>query len=922
MTEAQWNRIQSVYHELSEVPAAEREAAVRAACADDPVVLDEVLALLRAEDEDTEESALDSVVQRVAYDVASAQVDRVGPYRLVKEIGRGGMGTVYLGTRDDNEFTRKVAIKFLNMGMDRPEYQRRFRQERQILADLEHPNIARLLEGGQAGSGQPYLVMEFVDGKPLHQYCRDKKLSRAEILELFVRVCDAVDYAHSHLVVHRDLKPSNILVTQEGIPKLLDFGIAKVLAQRGENEPLTQNTSQMLTLDYASPEQISGEPISTVSDVYSLGVILYELLAHERPFQPRESQPLVYCVLHGDIVKPSERARKKGLSPIPPELDNVILKAMAREPIRRYRSAASLAEDLRRHMKGEAVLAHGDSTWYVASKFVRRHLVASTVAASLALAVVALAIQLAVTNQRLARERDTAVRERSNARATNSFLVNLFIASDPLIGDGTPMTPKGLLDRGAEQLRQEAVTDPALRANLLMGIGGAYSRMGEWQEARTHLDESLALLRELGEEGIEIRAEVLIEYTNTLERVGELTAAEGFARELVEINREYRPHKLASSLSALGNALAHQMKYAEAEKAYREGLTLVNPGPESADTSLRANLAIALFRQGRFREAEELVSEVRDLMRTYWGAQTPTLAFTYDTEANMERVRGNYTKSVKAFGRAIEIFRGAQEEELPMLAYQYCGLAETYLRMRDEQSAAAWLDRCDGLRTPNVRPDSFDAIALLQLRGVQDLLNGEIAEAESKFRRALSLQEHSFGNESLVRARGLRYLGIALRSTGNLEEADNSFAEAMRLHTSFGKGEDPEYTDLLLEKATTSIQRGRLGDADQLLRRVIRIRRDLRMAQATITEAELRLAASLTEQGKLEEAERLLNGALEHFQKQPSEVRGQEAEAHLLLAKVLTRKGQRSEAAARRARGEQVIAQIPPGAWRTWLLSQ
>jgi serine/threonine-protein kinase len=882
MTPEQWERIQGAYHRLSELPSEERVAALDSECADDPLVRDEVLALLGS----PPTGDLGEVVQQVAYDVATHAHERVGPYRLERRLGHGGMGTVYLGTRDDNEFERKVAIKFLNMGMDRPEYLRRFRQERQILADLEHPYIARLLEGGQSSKGQPYLVMEYVDGKPLIDYCRESQLSRAETLELVARICDAVQYAHTRLVVHRDLKPSNILVTAAGDPKLLDFGIAKVLASGATAEqPVTQNAGQMLTLDYASPEQIQGLPISTVSDVYSLGVILYELVAGERPFQRSGQTALIQAILHTDAARPGLRARENGMPPVPAELENVVMKAMAKEPARRYPSAAALAEDLRRHLHGQPVLAHGESRWYVVSKFVRRHRIATGVAAVLTLAVIGLAIQLALTNQRLQRERDLALKERATARRVSSFLVELFGTTDPSITDGKELSAKEMLDIGARRLRSREVTDPEVRADLQSGIGAAYIRMGRWQDARVHLEESMQLLRQVGDSGVDVRIEVLTEYSNLLEVSGELLKAEAVARELVDVARRYRPRTLALSLSTLGNALSHQMKYAEAEKAYREGLALTERGT-GPHIPLKANLCIALLRQGKFDESHSMLVDVKTLIRENWGENSRALAIIADSFANLEAARGNYTAAMQAFEESIRYEMGPDGQVSPRVAEHYCGLAKAYLRTRDAEAAAEALGKCAVIREKEVQPDSFDALAVVQIRGMLHLLRRQPQAAATEFQGVLRVFEQKYGERHVARATVLRLLGTALSETGDVAGADRQFAEAFRIRQQVGLPQDPEFAELSLAAGVAALRAGRLPEAERLLRDSASTWERLRVSPALSATARLPLADCLARQGKAEEAAEMLTELLAGFRRDPPQVDGLEEQSREALAKV------------------------------------
>lgn len=880
MTPEQWDRIQSLYHRLSSASEADHELALQQLCPDDDEVRKEVLELLSA----PRTGHLETVLQQVAFDAASHRQQRIGPYRIEREIGRGGMGSVYLATRDDNQFERQVAVKFLHLGLDRPEYLQRFRQERQILADLEHPNIARLIEGGQSDEGFPYLVMEYVDGVPLLAYCDKHQLPRAARLHLLAGICDAVQYAHSQLVVHRDLKPSNILVTPQGLPKLLDFGIAKVLAGDGRQaSPATRATGQMLTLDYASPEQIRGEPVSTVSDVYSLGVILYELLAGSRPFDMAEGASMAYCILHQDPPKPSVRARQAGLPAVPAELDNIAMKAMAREPERRYHSAMALADDLRRYLEGKPVLAHGDSTWYLVSKFVRRHRVQSAVACCFVLAVLALAIQLAIANNRLAAERDTAIRERSNARQVSNFLVDLFGNAEKQPNPGQEITAREILDLGAESLRAQSVTDPALRANLQMGVGSAYLRLGQWQRARLHLEEAMHLLRGLGEDAVDVRIETLTEYSNVLERLAELPAAEAAARELVTISRQHRPGHLPLALSALGNAVSHQGKHAEAEQVYREGLAIEDAESQNI-IPLKANLSIALFRQGKFRESSELVQEVKDLIRTRWKDLPKAECYPLDTQANLECLRGNYREALRVFEQQRQVILRYGSEDDPMLSYAVCGEAEAHLGMRDIAAAEASVAHCRAWRSRDLKPDSHDAIALLHLEGMLELLHGRASEAEARFHQAHSMLRKTYGEAHASRLKALRLLAVSLAAQSRFTEAEQHFAEALNLWRQRGAREDPEYALLMLQAGTAARQAGRMQEAESRLRTALRVRQQLAFAPWLIHEAAVELAACLHDAAKPEEARQLVDSALRHYQEHPPEIRGQLEAAQSLLA--------------------------------------
>jgi tetratricopeptide (TPR) repeat protein len=373
-----WDQVQEIFFAAADLPPAERASFLAQACKGNPDLRTEVESLLKADA--VSGAAIAAAIGTEVSSLLSADAPltgtRMGPYRLLKEIGRGGMGSVYLGERDDEHYRKLVAIKVVKRGMDSMEVLARFRHERQILASLEHPYIARLIDGGTTPDGRPFFVMEYVQGQPIDVYCRTEKLSIEARLRLFLRVCDAVAYAHRSLVVHRDLKPSNILVNAEGIPKLLDFGVAKLL-DPGNDPGLTATLAGMgpLTPEYASPEQIRGLPITTAADVYALGAILFELLTGTRAqrLETRTPAEIERVVCQTDTPRPSTVERVAGSPRIDGDLDNIVLMAMRKEPERRYGSVTRLAEDIQGYLEGKPVMARQDSVVYRARKFLVRH---------------------------------------------------------------------------------------------------------------------------------------------------------------------------------------------------------------------------------------------------------------------------------------------------------------------------------------------------------------------------------------------------------------------------------------------------------------------------------------------------------------------------------------------------------------------
>ena len=486
MTPEEWRNVRGIFERALELETGPtRQAFLNDACAGESGLRNEVESLLAAHHEASGEfltgQAIDAVSGLAEPEPPEALTGhRVGPFRILEQIGRGGMGAVYRGERADDHFRQQVAIKVVRGGLADDFSIQRFKAERQILANLDHPNIARLLDGGATGDGQPYVVMEYVQGRPIDAYADAHRLPLRERLGLFRTVCSAVAYAHQRLVVHRDIKPANILVTEQGDVKLLDFGIAKILdgAESGQTGDATVTMVRLMTPEYASPEQIRGEPVTTATDVYSLGVVLYGLLTGRRPYPASSRTPheIAQAVLETEPAKPSAAADPKTRRRLEGDLDNIVLKALRKEPERRYASVEQFSEDIRRHLEGLPVAARPDTVRYRSSKFVRRHKIQVIAAA---VAVLALLGGMAAT----LREAYIASQERRRAeqrfndvrRLANSLLFEVHDAIQNLPG-ATPAR-KILVDRALEyldKLAQEAKGDLSLQREL----AAAYERVG------------------------------------------------------------------------------------------------------------------------------------------------------------------------------------------------------------------------------------------------------------------------------------------------------------------------------------------------------------------------------------------------------------------------------------------------------------
>src|ERR1700736_5950758 len=521
---ARWQKIQSLFEEVVHSGPEERVARLAISCQGDSELRDSVEALL-ASDQRTEDP-LTNAIGAAAESLLEEHQDRllgtrVGPYRVTSILGQGGMSTVYRGERDDSQYQQTVAIKVLHHAVLHPRLRSRLHSERHILATLDHPSIARLIDSGDLDDGTPYLVMEHVDGESIDVYCDSRTLFVRERLEMFLQVCAAVQYAHRNLIVHRDIKAANIFVTGDGTAKLLDFGIAKLLAPESLSHtlPVTRLQERILTPENAAPEQVLGRAITTATDIYSLGVLLYTLLTGRSPYRllsysqlqleraicmddPARPSQMVVSKLSGE--NDADRSRisdRRGLSPqrlrarLSGDLDAIVSMAMRKEPDKRYPSVEALADDLRRHLMGQPVRARQGDRRYNAVKFLRRNLLAVVSAAAVFLGLVLIAGVTLWQNHRIGLARDATAEERDQAQQVSAFMVDVFSKADPFNAQGISSTAQELLDRGAEKIKGNANLQPEVRAQLLESIGLAYRRQGLYESAIPLFEQAVAIRR-------------------------------------------------------------------------------------------------------------------------------------------------------------------------------------------------------------------------------------------------------------------------------------------------------------------------------------------------------------------------------------------------------------------------------------------
>lgn len=674
-----WARAQAILEAALAVPDAMRDDVIRANCAGDESLRVEVERLVAAAtDVDGFAARLSARLGVPGVGEGSASDRRIGRYRLMELLGRGGMGVVYRAERTDGEFEHEVALKLLPVGFETSQRVARLQAERQILARLRHPNIAMLLDGGVTDEGTPYFVMELVDGIPLDAWADERTLTVRARVELMLAVLGAVEYAHRNLVVHRDLKPGNILVRSDGTPKLLDFGIARVLeaAEAGEPSTLTQQ-GRPITPAYASPEQIRGEAVTTASDVYALGVLLYQLVSGHLPYDedqalavatreqrtpPRLAERYLQLPEAQETVATARSTTRLALArTLQSDLGWIVLKAVDPDPERRYTGAMALAEDLRRWLAHEPVTARAPSKLYVAGRFVRRNRWAVGAAVVFASLVVGSAVLATVQQRTTALARDRAQTEAAKAREVTSFLLSLFRANEPTDEPTDTVTARTLLARGAE--RADALeSEPAVQAEVLRAVASAYREIGRADLALPLAERALARSRATASDSLSTATSASLLGRIALD-LGDFPRADSMARNaLVLLRAQATPdsERLAEALNELGRSQQELGSLDAADTLFRGALALYEKrGQEDTRAGLTVlnNLATVAGERGEFAQAEQLTRSLLERRRRSLGDRHADVAETLVNLGYLSMRQGRLDDARVAYTDALELRR-------------------------------------------------------------------------------------------------------------------------------------------------------------------------------------------------------------------------------------------------------------------------
>ncbi len=792
MDRTRWERIQTLFHDAAELPAPDRLAFLKSTCSDDQSLIADVLALL--EEDSRGGSLLERGVAQVAYQMvgdavhASIRSGQFGPYRIKEMLGEGGMGAVYLAERDD--LGNLVAIKILRDAWFSPARRERFASEQRMLAQLNHPSIARLYDANTLEDGTPWFVMEYVDGVPLTEYCRKNACSIEERLKLLRLVCEAVQYAHQHALIHRDLKPSNILVKRDGSVRLLDFGIAKQIEGLDVPPDQTRTALRLMTPAYAAPEQIRGDRVGVQTDVYALGVILYELLAGRLPFDlsHKTAAEAATVITTQEPAKPSaaarEAAEKSAESPSVPvaakaawaDLDVLCLTAMHKDPERRYQSVEALIRDVDHYLKGEPLEAQPDSLRYTFGKFVRRNWQAVS-AAAMAIAIVGgLVIFYTV---RLTTARNTALAEAARTQRIQRFMLNLFQGGDPSAAPADDLRVVTLLDRGVLEARS-LDAEPAVQAELYQTLGGIYQQLGKFGQADTLLQSALASRKSLfGPDSAETAQSVLA-LGSLRDAQARYEEAERLVRQALDVDRRRLPRNdpaVPKAMLVLGRVLEDRGAYDQSIATLEQTVQLYSaPGSSTADLADTLHeLANAHFYAGHYDTSESLNQRVLVMYKQIYGDHHPRVA---DILINLGAIRldlGHYPEAERFDRQALDIVQAWYGKDNPETATDLTILARALVRQNRFDEAVGLLQQSLAIKERVFGKVHPSVASTLNELGTVAMQEGKYDAAEQYFKRMEDIYRAVFGEHHYL-------LGTALSNLASVYSAEHQWSHAEQLY--------------------------------------------------------------------------------------------------------------------------------------------
>ncbi len=896
------SRVEEIFFEALDLPDAARDLHLAKLAECEPEAVQEVRALLPYAEPGPIERAVSAGLALASESESFTErevPDRIGPWRRRDEIGRGGSATVYLAEREE-PFHQIVALKVLRSSFASGEIARRLAQERRILARLEHPGIARLIDGGTLPDGRPYLVMERVDGLPIDLYAVREGLSLRGRIELFHAACAAVQFAHQNLVVHRDLKPSNLLVSADGQPKLLDFGIAKLLqsdapvastasgplavstgdpARDPAIHPETEAGWRLLTPAFAAPEQILGLPPTTATDVYALGVLLYRLLCGRHPYpldgtgravelrvldlepdlasRALERRP---ALLDDPLWATAESRARLGRA-LRGDLDGILAKALAKAPDQRYSSVEQLAEDLSRHLAGLPVRARRPTFSYRVGRFTRRHRIALAAGALAAAGLVggaAAAIWQArealAARTRAERALHESELSRRRTERVTRFLIDLFEAPDPARARGTEVSARELLDRGARTARRELSAEPALAAAMLDTMGQVYGKLGAFDQAEPLLSESLKLAERTLGPGAPGTAESRSRLGLVLVQRGRYAEAEGALRRALADQEKARAGDaaLGQTLSNLGMALYHQARWEEAERALSRSLAVrrrgLGPGhPETIETL--NNLAAVWLARGDLARAESALREALARHRATLGPEHPSVATNLNNLGALLAQAGRLDEAESATENALAIRRKVLGQDHPQVAETLANLGWIRLERKELDGARAAYAEARASTIAELGADHPNVARIEANLGDVERAAERLGEAAGHYRAALAIRRRTAPKGDPRLAYPLLRLGDLALERGDAAGAEPLLAEAEAIQVAAYPAESWQVAEARSLLGRSRVALGRRDGAEMLAGVLPTLRRTLGTEHRLTRAAERALAGPVTAAG-------------------------------------------------------------------------
>lgn len=888
MSHPDMQRLEELLEDTLARPAGERDAFMDRACGADGALRRELGELVSAHDPAAAyfDGLAGELVGAAPLELESAArpVIQVGPYRALEAVGHGGMGVVYRAERVDGAFDREVALKLLHRDMETPHLRARFLAERQLLARLSHPNIAHLLDGGVTDEGRPYFVMEFVEGQPITHHCASRHLQIEEVLRLFLAVIEAVSYLHRNLVVHRDLKPSNILVDREGTVKLLDFGIAKLLTEDADGGAPTLTGERLMTPEYAAPEQLAGAPVTTATDVFALGVVLFELLTGRRPHDRTSAAPESLAgslpPTPSSVLRPRRKrspaaptdeggAQLAGTRTVPwqrvdHDLDTICLAALRPEPEARYASAEQLGQDIERYLQGLPIRARASTLGYRLAKFARRHRRGVLAAAALLALVIAGFAHERWLRSQAEQARAVAQIEAAKAGAVSGFLAELLSSVDPMKAQGREVTVTDVLAQAAARISDHATlrTQPAVEAAVRLAIGNTYLSLGKHVEAREHLERAVELRG-----GLEARDPEALAGMESLgdayTRLGLYDRAEPILRKVLEIRVQMRGQDHPASLAAmnrLGDLLWAAGKRDEVERLDRMTLEIRRRvlGEDHPDTLKSLNaVAGALFERGAYAEAATLYDQALSIARRVLGETHPhTLSLGSNLAAAYLEL-GEYPKAATLLQAVVDGKTRVFGEQHPETAVSVHNLGVTLAQQGRYEEAAEQLLKAVEVRSRIPGDRRSYTFSRSYLADVYREL-GRQAEAEALYLATMKEQQDLFGREDPETLKTIGGLAELRRRQGDLGVAASLLAQILEPQARIRGEGHPDTLESLTTLARVRNQQRRFAEATTLAERAMEAgTRALGADHLAVVSAAIERARAFAGQGEVAAAEEL-----------------------------------------------------------------